>query len=537
MIKIDTRLKQTSSIFLALFFCLLIAACLAPKSFENNDRPGGVYSPDVRAILEDYHPEAAYPKLSVLYPYDESIFPPDMAAPTFKWTEEEAGTTDWLVMVTFDNGQEPLFIECVNPHWTPTKERWERIKQNSIQGPAQISILGVKSRSRPEVVSKGSVKISTSRDPVAAPVMFRRVPPSFAYASQNPELMEWCLGDISSYEEPPVIMSDQTVCASCHTFSQGGRSFGMDVDYRGDKGAYALTNVREDITLTDQDFMSWNDFPRNDGLISTGLFSRISPDGNHVVSTVNEINFLARISDPYCSQLFYPIQGHLAFYSKEDRKIYALTTGTEQREIVDTHPAWSPDGDHILFARATMTRDLFVELGGKTIFTAEQGVTVDQLNRQYPVQFDVYRVPFNKGGGGQAEPLPGASLNGKSNYCARYSPNGKWIVFTQSATGLAIQPDSKLYLIPSTGGEAKLMRCNRGRVNSWHTWSPNGKWLAFVSKENSPYTELFLTHIDDNGKDSPPILLQRFNKPGYAINVPEFANIPSGGIQRIAVSP
>ena len=184
-----------------------------------------------------------------------------------------------------------------------------------------------------------------------------------------------------------------------------------------------------------------------------------------------------------------------------------------------------------------MTRDLFVELGGKTIFTAEQGITVDQLNKEYPVQFDVFRVPFNQGRGGQAEPLTGASQNGRSNYCARYSPNGKWIVFTQSATGLAIQPDSKLYLIPSTGGEAKLMRCNRGRVNSWHTWSPNGKWLAFVSKENSPYTELFLTHIDDNGKDSPPILLQRFNKPGYAINVPEFANIPSGGIQRIAVSP
>lgn len=180
-----------------------------------------------------------------------------------------------------------------------------------------------------------------------------------------------------------------------------------------------------------------------------------------------------------------------------------------------------------------MKRDLFKELGGKTIFPAENGATIEQLNGKYPVQFDVYRIPFNKGKGGKAEPVSGASHNGKSNYCARYSPDGKWIVFTQSKTGLVLQPDSKLYIIPVSGGEPRKMRANLSRVNSWHTWSPNSRWLAFVSKENSPFTELFLTHIDEQGNDSPPILLKRFNKIGYAINVPEFANISPQGIRKI----
>ncbi len=50
-----------------------------------------------------------------------------------------------------------------------------------------------------------------------------------------------------------------------------------------------------------------------------------------------------------------------------------------------------------------------------------------------------------------------------------------------------------------------------------------------------PYTELYLTHIDENGNDSVPIRISRFNKPGYAVNVPEFANIHPEAIYKISV--
>ena len=131
--------------------------------------------------------------------------------------------------------------------------------------------------------------------------------------------------------------------------------------------------------------------------------------------------------------------------------------------------------------------DLFWDLGGQTVFSVENA-DIDQLNKQYPIKFDIYRIPFNNGKGGLAEPLPGASNNGKSNYYPRYSPDGKWIVFTQSETGIAIQQDSKLLIMPVSGEKAKVMSCNLSRVNSWHTWSPNSKWLAFVSKENTAFT-------------------------------------------------
>ena len=45
-------------------------------------------------------------------------------------------------------------------------------------------------------------------------------------------------------------------------------------------------------------------------------------------------------------------------------------------------------------------------------------------------------------------------------------------------------------------------------MNSWHSFSPNGRWLVFSSKSRSPYTQMFLTHLDEEGRDSPPILIE-----------------------------
>ncbi len=62
-------------------------------------------------------------------------------------------------------------------------------------------------------------------------------------------------------------------------------------------------------------------------------------------------------------------------------------------------------------------------------------------------------------------------------------------------------------------------------MNSWHTFSPNGRWLAFSSKGRSLFTQLFLTHIDENGNDSPAILVENATAANRAVNIPEFVNI------------
>ena len=120
-----------------------------------------------------------------------------------------------------------------------------------------------------------------------------------------------------------------------------------------------------------------------------------------------------------------------------------------------------------------------------------------------------------------------------SNNFPKVSPDGRWIVFVQCRNGQLMRPDSKLYIVPFEGGAARLMKCNTSLMNSWHSFSPNGRWLAFSSKSRSPYTQMYLTHLDENGNDSPPILVDNSTAANRAVNLPEFVNIPPGGLEHI----
>jgi tetratricopeptide (TPR) repeat protein len=96
-----------------------------------------------------------------------------------------------------------------------------------------------------------------------------------------------------------------------------------------------------------------------------------------------------------------------------------------------------------------------------------------------------------------------------------------------------MRPDSLLYIVPAQGGKARRMNCNTPLMNSWHSFSPNGRWLVFSSKARSPYTQMYLTHIDEQGDDTPPILIENSTAANRAVNLPEFVNIPPDRAFRI----
>jgi tetratricopeptide (TPR) repeat protein len=72
-------------------------------------------------------------------------------------------------------------------------------------------------------------------------------------------------------------------------------------------------------------------------------------------------------------------------------------------------------------------------------------------------------------------------------------------------------------------------------MNSWHSFSPNGRWMVFSSKSRSPYTQMFLTHLDQDGNDSPAVLVENATAANRAVNIPEFANIPADGLLKMEV--
>ena len=418
-----------------------------------------------------------------------------------------------------------ISVECTEQQWTPSEEQWQTIQQQSLASRADVTVLGVRRARQRQILASARISISTSPDEVDAPIFYREVNLPFRDAVNDPSQIRWRFGDVSSREPPPVVLKDLPVCGNCHSFSADGKVLGMDVDYANDKGSYAIMPVSREMVLDPSKIITWADYKREDGQVTFGLLSHVSPDGKYVASTVKDGSVFVPRPDLAFSQLFFPIKGILGIYSRDDGEFWAHQ-GADDPQYVQSNPVWSPDWKWLVFARSKRYR-----MEGNGLLSLEECKVFTHEKKKF--LFDLYRIPFNNGKGGQAEPLAGASHNGMSNYFPRYSPDGKWIVFCRAKSYMLLQPDSELYIIPSSGGEARRLRCNTSRMNSWHSWSPNGKWLVFSSKTFSLYTQLFLTHIDEAGDSSPPVLLAHFTETGRAANIPEFVRAEAGAIRQI----
>jgi Flp pilus assembly protein TadD len=518
--------------------------------------------------------------IKIDYPLNGSVFPPEITPPTFLWHDPSPSAVRWVIEVSIVAGKQSIRIDApgsvmqqgeIDPNtgpgleltpeqasthtWKPDAETWEKIKRLSAKSIANISIMGFADDGSKLPVSVGKVTISTSPDPVGAPIFYRDVPlllpspeekgPIAPLPRSAIPLIKWQIRDIAE-PKSHLVMTNLPTCANCHSFSRDGKTFGLDLDGpRNDKGLYALVPVSKQMTIRNSNVLHWSSFGLNQeagaadpAVKRFGFMSQVSPDGRYVVTSIGPPNntnkhqkeepgFASGILDRLYStnyrslqfsQVFYPTRGILAWYDSKEGKMRPLA-GADDPEYVHTSAFWSPDGKYLIFSRA-LARDPYPTGALKPEYANDPNET--------QIQYDLYKIPFNEGRGGKAVPVEGASDNGMSNNFPKVSPDGKWIVWVQNKNGLLMRPDSKLYIVPFEGGKARLMHCNLAPMNSWHTWSPNGHWLAFSSKARGPYTRLMLTHIDAEGNDTPAVIVDDTTAANRAINIPEFVNLPPG---------
>ena len=459
-----------------------------------------------RRERESAPPANALAVVTIDYPLDSSIFPPEITPPTFLWRDASDTAKRWVIEVIFSNRATPLRIgthgpapqlgeidskagtgediaESLRAHasthtWTPDADTWTRIKKDSAK-PATITITGF-ADGNSAAVSFGTVTISTSLDPVGAPVFYRDVPLMLSPRTENGNiqplppsaipLIKWKLRSIGE-PQSRTVMENIYTCANCHSFSRDGRTMGIDVDGpKNDKGLYALVPVGKSMAIRTHDVIRWSSFQdasarNSDPTVKRfGFMSQVSPDGRFVVTSIGPPGagnthqnegpqfapgladrlFSINYPDVAFSQVFYPSRGILAWYDRDAKTLRPLP-GADDPRFVQTSAFWSPDGKYLVFSRAS-ARDPYPPGAEKP----------DHANdpREPQIQYDLYRIPFNDGRGGTAAPITGASANGMSNNFPKVSPDGRWIVFVQNRNGLLMRPDSKLYIVPSAGGKA-----------------------------------------------------------------------------------
>ena len=154
---------------------------------------------------KDDAPPASRPvKIAIDYPLDGSVFPPEITSPTFLWRDASETAKHWVVEISFagrtdrmrvDAPGEPFQAGDIDPQasagnefpqltpeqaatkiWRPDPVAWEEIKRWSVSAPATVAIIGFAEDDSKLPVSAGHVRVSTSRDPVGAPVFYRDVP-------------------------------------------------------------------------------------------------------------------------------------------------------------------------------------------------------------------------------------------------------------------------------------------------------------------------------------------------------------------------
>jgi tetratricopeptide (TPR) repeat protein len=509
--------------------------------------------------------------ITVDYPEEGSIFPPEITPPTFLWRDASNGVLSWTIDVEFSDGSaaihaksagERLRIGEIDPRcvsasnelpkltalqaaahtWIPDAATWEAIKLHSREHTATITITGFPARDAAQPLSRGMVTIKTSKDPVGAPIFYRDVPliPSKTQAGviqplakQDLPLLAWRLRNIAE-PRSRLLLTGMHTCANCHSFSLDGKTLGMDLDGpSNDKGLYALVSVKPQMSIRNQDVISWSSVKDHTASPSRiGFMSQLSPDGRYVLTMLRDQKaklansyFVVNFTDYRFLQVFYPTRGILAWYDRATGQKQPLP-GADDPRYVHTDAVWSPDGKYVIFARAEAREP--ISAGQKL---PDHANSPDETQ----IQYDLYRMPFNDGKGGQPVAIEGASRNGMSNSFPKVSPDGRWIVFVKSRNAQLMRPDSQLYIVPAEGGAARRLRCNTPLMNSWHSFSPNGHWLVFSSKSRSPYTQMFLTHLDAEGNSSPAIMIDNATAANRAVNIPEFVNIPADGMMKIDV--
>ena len=124
--------------------------------------------------------------------------------------------------------------------------------------------------------------------------------------------------------------------------------------------------------------------------------------GRYVVSTVKDREVFAAVDNLAFSQLFFPIQGILAYYDRQEKTFHALS-GADDKHYVQTNGVWSPDGKYIVFARSEGYHSEALDHQREGLSRVED--VAEFLIDRKTFKYDLWRIPFNEGKGGTPEPL------------------------------------------------------------------------------------------------------------------------------------
>jgi hypothetical protein len=193
----------------------------------------------------------------------------------------------------------------------------------------------------------------------------------------------------------------------------------------------------------------------------------------------------------------------------------------DQPGVLETWPAWSPDGRYLYFCSAAVSPGYS---------TTEPPENFEQ------VKYSLLRIAYDaaKNSWGAVDTVLTPRETGLSIAQPRLSPDNRFCLFCMQNYGAYphAQASSDLYLLDIATRQYHKLPINSEYNESWHSWSKNGRWILFSSKRDGGiFTRLYFSYVDLAGNAHTPFLLPQRDGAFYdsfikCYNVQEFAVAP-----------
>ena len=333
-----------------------------------------------------------------------------------------------------------------------------------------------------------------SPDSIDSYVAYRSIPPGFNEWNH----MGLYQRNLETFAEAPIITNASTKknCMNCHSFCSNDPNmmvFHMRQKY---SGTYVLVNH----TLSKLN-------TKTEHTLSNCVYPYWHPSGRYIAFSTNATAQSLHGTHNMNIEV-YDSASDIVILDVERNELFTDSLISRQN-VMETYPAFSPDGKKLFFCISETPNDLPKEY--------------DRIKYSLcSIDFD----PTIKRFGTKIDTLISSFVTNKSVTFAHPSPDGRYILCTLSDYGCfpSWNDESDIYLFDlSTNELTCLQAINSPYAEGFTSWSSNSRWITFSSRrEDRQYSRLYFARIDMFGNSSKPFLLPQRNPKSNLMNLNSF---------------
>jgi len=395
----------------------------------------------------------------------------------------------------FETDVEKQIVKADDGEIAISPKHWKQLLDNGAE--IRVRIQGQKEG---KWVEYNPFALHISSDSVDPYIAYRLIEPGYEVWGEM-GIYQRCL---ESYEEKAILTNKQTDggCMNCHTFNQHNPEQLLLHLRQTCGGTYVVKEGKTEKLNT-----------KTPETISPLVYPYWHPEGRYVAFSTNETKQVFHSSHPNRIEV-YDKRSDVVIYDTERHEIFSCPQ-LKSPKAFETFPTFSADGKRLYFCTAD---------------SVNMSTTYDSVHYSLcSIAFDAKTGSF----GEEVDTLYNARREGGSISFPRLSPDGRWLMYTKHAFGnFSIwHKEADLWMIDLESPERLhrgLSEINSDDVESYHSWSSNGRWIVFSSRRiDGLYTRLYLSHLNDDGTFSKPVLLPQEDVHYYdrlmkSYNVPDF---------------